>query len=227
MVLILGATSDMALAFTNLAIITWSKCTFHLLARNTLLLHDIKTRAETLGHHVHLHTYDLLDPPEISFTGIEYYIAYAGWLPPNNNMPEITMQVNSLAIQAFTNKLFDTNRHTLEHIIVTGSVAGVRVRPSNKAYGMAKAHLHAWVKMFQKQNDKYVTSSLVIPGYVKTKMIAGHKTPGLLTTTPQKMAVKYLEWLITKPAVTYSQPVWQLIAIILQMLPGFVTKRLK
>jgi decaprenylphospho-beta-D-erythro-pentofuranosid-2-ulose 2-reductase len=226
-ILILGATSDMALAFINLFIDNWQKCTFHLLARNTETLHELKSRAETLGHHVFLYTYDLLNPPELNFTGIEYYIVYAGWLPPDNTEPEKTMLVNNTAIQHFTNKVIAANRNHLDHMIITGSVAGVRVRPSNRAYGQAKARLHEYVKALQKKFYPTFTCTLVIPGYVETKMIAGHKTPGFLTASPGDMAIKYWTWLETKPKIAWSQPVWRLIAFILKMIPEFIVKRLK
>ncbi len=226
-ILILGATSDMALAFIHLIIDKWQRCTFHLLARNTATLEDFKTKAEALGHQVFLHTYDLLNPPELHFSGIEYYIAYAGWLPPNNNEPEKTMLVNNTAIQHFTDKVITANRNHLDHIIITGSIAGVRVRQSNWAYGQAKAGLHAYVKALQKKIYPTITCTLVIPGYVKTKMIAHQKTPGFLTTTPGDLALKYWTLLETKPLIAWSQPVWRLIAVILKLLPKFIINRLK
>ena len=226
-VLILGAGSDMAVSFVTLLANTWHKCTFHLLARNPAHLQNLKAHAEGHGHQVFLHEYDLLNPPVADFTGIEYCVVYAGWLPPDNNDPEKTMTINSTAIQKFLDKLITVNKLSLEHIIITGSIAGVRVRPSNKAYGQAKASLHSYVYDLQKKYGAAVTFTLVIPGYVKTKMIAGHRTPGLLTVSPVKMAKKYLEWLVTKPTVIYSQPIWRLIAGILRKVPEFIIQRMK
>lgn len=226
-ILILGATSDMALAFINLIIDNWSHCTFHLLARNTETLQDLKTRGEAHGHHVLLYTYDLLNPPELHFSGIDYYLVYAGWLPPDNTEYEKAMVINNTGIQHFTNKIIASNLNYLDHIIITGSIAGVRVRPANKAYGDSKAGLHKYVRALQKKHYPTITSTIVISGFVKTRMIIGRKTLGLLTVSPEYMALKYCNWMETKPKTGWSQPVWRLIAIALKIVPEFIVKRLK
>ena len=226
-ILILGATSEMALAFINLIIDNWHHCTFYLLARNTATLLELKNRGEALGHQVLLYTYDLMNPPELHFSGIDYYVVYAGWLPPDNSEYEKAMVINNTGIQHFTNKIITSNLNHLEHIIITGSIAGVRVRPANKAYGNSKAGLHHYARGLQKNHHSIITSTIVISGFVKTRMIIGRKTLGLLTVSPAYMALKYCAWLETKPKTGWSQPVWRLIAIGLKMVPEFIVKRLK
>lgn len=226
-ILILGAGSGMAMAFIQLLSKSWQHCTFHLLARDIQQLDAAKQQAEALGHQVILYTYDLLNPPKTDFTGMEFCVVYAGWLPPDNTEPEKTMTINCTGIQQFLDKFIPLNRLTLEHVIVTGSIAGTRVRPSNKAYGQAKANLHSYVYDLQKKWASIITITLTIPGYVKTKMIAGHIAPAFLTVTPEKMAEKYLGYFETKPTIVYSQPAWRLIAFVLKMIPEFIMKRLK
>ncbi|MEO7309052.1 MAG: SDR family oxidoreductase [Chitinophagaceae bacterium] len=184
-------------------------------------------QGDALGHHIHLHTYDLLNPSDLDLTDIEYCITYAGWLPPDNSEPEKTMLVNCTGIQFFLDKLINVNRLILEHVVITGSIAGVRVRPSNEAYGKAKHCLHQYVHNLQEKYGAKITFTLVIPGYVQTKMIAGHNTPALLTVSTQKMARKYIDYLESKPKLAYSQPAWGLIAIVIKMIPGFILKRMK
>ncbi len=226
-ILILGATSEMALAFIKLIIDNWSHCSIYLLARNTETLQDVKDRGELRGHLVMLYTYDLTNPPELHFSGIDYYLAYAGWLPPDNTEYEKAMIINNTGIQHFTNKIIASNLNHIDHIIITGSIAGVRVRPANKAYGDSKSGLHNYVRGLQKNRFPAITSTIVISGFVKTRMIVGRKTLGMLTVSPANMAVKYCKWLETKPKTGWSQPAWRLIAIALKLVPDFIVKRLK
>lgn len=225
--LILGAGSDMARPLLDLLFTNWDSCEFYLLARNPGTLQALKDAGEARGHRVRLVTYDLLSPTDINLTGVECCITFAGWLPPDNSEPVKTMEVNATAIQQFTEKLIATNIDSLKHIIITGSIAGVRVRPSNRAYGAAKSALHQWARKLQKEQAGTIDITLVIPGYVKTKMIRGMQTPSFLTLSPQHMAEKYYQWIYSRPAIVYSQPAWKMIARILRAAPEFLVKRMK
>ena len=224
--MILGAGSDMAMALILELFAKWANCHFCLLARNTSKLEKLKTEAAANNHKVDLYTYDLEHPTDLHFSGIQYAITFAGWLPPDNTEPEKAMLINHTAIQLFLEGLIKDNNQTLEQIMITGSIAGVRVRPSNMAYGQAKAALHQYAYELQKRHPNFVTT-LVIPGYVKTRMLEGLSTPGALTLSVTQMAEKYLLWLETKPKTAYSQPAWRIIGLILRMIPSFILKRMK
>lgn len=225
-ILVLGATSDIAMSLIHLLIYSWHNCKFYLLARDISKLQDLKNEAEKNNHQVKLIHYDLLKPTEISFHNINYYIVLAGWFPNGKSEAEKTLQVNFTGIKEFTEKLITENQQYLEHILITGSVAGVRRRNLNKDYGIAKQLLHEYTIQTQKNPNFNFKTTLVIPGYVNTKMTAGLKLNRNLMIEHQKLATKYLVWMDKKPKEIYSQPIWHLIAIVLKMIPEFIMKRL-
>lgn len=226
-ILILGASSDMAIAFIKLLFHKWNSSHFYLLARNTDTINNLIAEGKLFGHTVEVKAYDLLQPTEVFFTEINYLVVYAGWLPPDNSQPELSMQVNFTAIKSFVEKFISNNTASLKQIILTGSMAGVRVRPKNRSYGQAKAALHQYAKKLQQQWKKQFTVTLVIPGLVKTKMIAYHKTPALLTISVEVIAEKYWHWMHTQPQVVYSQRIWQFIAFGLRNIPDFLIRNTK
>lgn len=225
-ILILGAGSDMAGAMIRLLFQEWNGCTFYLLARNISALKELAAQGESSGHKVELHHYDLMEPARLHFPNTEYCITYTGWLPDNKEAFEKSMLLNFTGIEVFVNGLIEDSGQTLKHIIITGSVAGVRCRPANRAYGLAKMALHDYALRLQKKWVGKIAVTLVIPGYVRTKMIADMKTPGILTLTTEQIAKKYYRYLESKPKKVYSQFSWKLVSTTLRLLPEFIIKRL-
>lgn len=225
-ILILGATSDIASPLLIKIISKWKNCTFYLLARDVSRLQGIKKIIKEQNNKVDLIDYNLLNAPDIVFSGIEYCLVLAGWLPEDEKEADKTLLVNFSSIKLFIDKLILNNKKSLKQIIITGSIAGVRIRNKNKSYGIAKQALHQYA--FELQNNKayHFKTTLVIPGYIKTKMIEGMITPKILTILPEKLAAKYFNWMNKKPNVVYSQPVWRGIALILKTIPEFIMKRL-
>jgi short-subunit dehydrogenase len=226
-ILILGAGSDIGIALLHQLFHKWQQCRFYLLARRPDALQSLVEEGKTMGHTVETYAYDLLHPTDLRFYGVNYYIALAGWLPSDNSQPEKSMQVNFTGIKNFSEQLIATNRENLQAVIITGSVAGVRVRPANWTYGKAKAALHQYTRQLANHYKKNFTVTLVIPGYVRTKMIARHTTPAPLTLSAEKMAAKYMLWLQQGPTVVYSQAVWKWISAILRIMPEAIIKRMK
>ena len=226
-ILILGAGAGMAQPFIKLLFKQWQQCTFYLLARNTAVLQPLATQGTSLGHTVELHHYDLAEMALPSFTGVEFCITYVGWLPANNEEPDKAMLLNCTGVELFINRLIETNTETLKTILITGSIAGVRVRPANRAYGLAKAALHKYALELQQKWAGRIGVTLVIPGYVSTKMLAGIQAPALLVSSPEKLAAKYETWMASQPKIVYSQPVWRLISVILKGMPEFIVNRMK
>lgn len=225
--LVLGAGSGIAMAITRILFERWKGASFYLLARNTAALEQLAEDGRILGNEVLIYYHDLLLDAPLNFSNIEYCLVFAGWLPPDNNQEPKTMQVNFTGIKSFVDLLISQNSHSLKHIIVTGSIAGVRVRPSNKQYGAAKSALHQYIMGLQAKWKGKFNITLVIPGYVRTKMLSGINTPKILTVSAEEMAGKYFMWLKTKPGIVYSQPAWKLIGIILKLIPGFILRKMK
>lgn len=67
----------------------------------------------------------------------------------------------------------------------------------------------------------------VKPGFIRTKMIEGISTPGLLTAKPEQVAAKIINAINTKQNVVYVLPVWRLIMWVIRTIPESVFKRLR
>jgi short-subunit dehydrogenase len=225
-IVVLGASSDMALAlFHEMARQGWANNTLYLLARST---DRLKPLADELAakNTVSCIGFDLEQTDYPSFARVHSFWCFAGWLPSDNAEPEKSYRLNFSAIKDFTEHLLQQHRDSLEHILLIGSMAGVRVRPSNHTYGAPKQALHQYSVQLRRQLAPACKVSLVIPGYVSTRMLP-HKTPRLLTLQPQQMARLLLKTIQTKPDVIYSQQAWRLIAGILRWLPQWVIAKLK
>lgn len=226
-ILILGAGADMARPFLQILFAEWHACTFYLLARTTTALTELVEQGRSKGHTVELHHYDLEQPEALHFSGVEFCITYAGWLPTDKEAVEKAMLLNFTGIKRFVDVLIADNQLTLKHILLTGSVAGVRCRPVNRAYGLAKSALHQYALQLQKKWAGKIAVTLVIPGFIRTRMIEGMQTPAILTSTPEKLARLYVKWMDSQPKVVYSQPVWKLASFVLRNIPEFIVKRMK
>ncbi|MDA3616012.1 SDR family NAD(P)-dependent oxidoreductase [Polluticaenibacter yanchengensis] len=226
-IVILGASADMAKPFIEKLAVAKQFGTYYLLARDVTKLNDIKNTLVLSGAEVNVLPVDLSQPFEpFYFKEVHCFVSFAGWLPENNNQIDKSMLVNYEAIKQFTLDLITNNSDTLEHVMLIGSIAGVRVRQRNWNYGAAKAALHKFALELQRTYTGFKTT-LVIPGYVQTKMLDGLKTPAALTISTEAMADKLIGYLKTKPGLVYSQTAWRVIGMILLLIPEFIFKRLK
>lgn len=108
------------------------------------------------------------------------------------------------------------------------SVAGDRGRQSNYIYGCAKAGFTAYLSGLRNRLFKSNVHVLTVkPGFVKTKMIEGLKTPGPLTASPEIVARKVYKAVRRKKNTLYVLPVWWLIMFIIRSIPEVIFKRLK
>jgi decaprenylphospho-beta-D-erythro-pentofuranosid-2-ulose 2-reductase len=113
-------------------------------------------------------------------------------------------------------------------IVGISSVAGERGRQSNYLYGSAKAGFTAYLSGLR---NRLVASNVhvvtVKPGFVKTKMIENLKTPGPITATPVAVANKIYKAVLKKQDVVYVLPVWRWIMLIIKNIPEGIFKKLK
>ncbi len=102
----------------------------------------------------------------------------------------------------------DFQRRKKGTIVGISSVAGERGRQSNYFYGSAKAGLTAYLSGLRNRLYPHGAHVLTVkPGFVRTKMIAEIKTPGLLTATPKKVAEKVHSAILRKSNTIYVLPV--------------------
>jgi short-subunit dehydrogenase len=67
----------------------------------------------------------------------------------------------------------------------------------------------------------------VKPGFMKTRMIEGIKTPGPLTASPEIAARKIFKAAQSRKNVVYILPVWRLIMFIIRSIPEGIFKKMK
>lgn len=108
------------------------------------------------------------------------------------------------------------------------SVAGERGRQSNYLYGSAKAGFTAYLSGLRNRLYPHGVHVLTVkPGFVKTKMIEGLKTPGPLTASPKKVAEKIYKAILKKKNTIYVLPIWGLIMMVIRNIPESIFKKLK
>jgi short-subunit dehydrogenase len=112
-------------------------------------------------------------------------------------------------------------------VVVIGSVAGDRGRPSNFIYGSAKGGLALFLQGLRARLFK--TGSLVLtvkPGFVDTPMTAKFRK-GLLWAKPEKIA-KVIDCALRRRVdVVYAPKFWRIILFVIRIIPECIFKRLK
>jgi decaprenylphospho-beta-D-erythro-pentofuranosid-2-ulose 2-reductase len=113
-------------------------------------------------------------------------------------------------------------------IVGISSVAGERGRQSNYIYGSAKAGFTAYLSGLRNRlfgSNVHVLT--VKPGFMKTRMIEGMKTPGALTAAPEAVAHQIYKAAIARKNVIYVLPVWRLIMLMIRLIPESIFKKMK
>lgn len=113
-------------------------------------------------------------------------------------------------------------------IVGISSVAGDRGRQSNYVYGSAKAGFTAYLSGLRNRLTASGVHVLTVkPGFMKTKMIEGLKTPGPLTALPEAVASKVYKAVKGKSNVIYVLPIWWMIMLVIKFIPEGIFKKLK
>jgi len=113
-------------------------------------------------------------------------------------------------------------------IVGISSVAGDRGRASNYFYGSAKAGFTAFLSGLRgRMAARGVQVITVKPGFVKTRMLAGMKTPAALTAAPEEVAAAILKAEAKLNDVIYVRPIWGLVMAIIKAIPEGRFKKLK
>jgi decaprenylphospho-beta-D-erythro-pentofuranosid-2-ulose 2-reductase len=112
-------------------------------------------------------------------------------------------------------------------IVGISSVAGERGRQSNYLYGSAKAGFTAYLSGLRNQLcRKNVHVLTVLPGFVYTRMTDNMPLPKLLTATPQLVAQKIFTAVQKKKNVIYIKWFWRWIMLVIKIIPEPVFKKL-
>jgi decaprenylphospho-beta-D-erythro-pentofuranosid-2-ulose 2-reductase len=113
-------------------------------------------------------------------------------------------------------------------IVGISSVAGERGRQSNYFYGSSKAGFTAYLSGLRNRLFKSGVHVLTVkPGFVKTRMIENIKTPGPLTASPAQVANDIYNAVQKKKNVIYTLGIWQWVMAAIRNIPEPVFKKLK
>jgi decaprenylphospho-beta-D-erythro-pentofuranosid-2-ulose 2-reductase len=111
-------------------------------------------------------------------------------------------------------------------VAVFSSIAGVRVRRANFTYGSTKAGLDAYANGFAESvRSKGIHVQVIRPGFVRTKMTEGmDEAP--FTTDVDTAADTIVKGLGTKARVIWSPPLLQAVALVMRHLPAAIWRRM-
>ncbi|MFA0963185.1 SDR family oxidoreductase [Roseivirga sp. BDSF3-8] len=113
-------------------------------------------------------------------------------------------------------------------LIGISSVAGERGRQSNYFYGSAKAAFSAYLSgLRNRMAKKNVHVVTVKPGFVNTKMIEGMDTPKPLTAQPEEVAKTVYSAYKKEKNIVYTKSVWRPLMYAIKSIPESMFKKLK
>jgi decaprenylphospho-beta-D-erythro-pentofuranosid-2-ulose 2-reductase len=238
--LILGATSDMAIAIAR-------KFASHgyniqLAARNTAPLQALQSDIN-IRYNVQctVHTFDALN-----------YASHKSFVEQLNPKPDVTICVFGYLGEAMKARTDWQEAERILHTNYTGavsildriadyyaaqkrgtivgisSVAGERGRQSNYHYGSAKAGFTAYLSGLRNRLFKdgvHVVS--VQPGFVYTRMTENVQLPKLLTGHPTDVANTVYNAVKKKKNIVYVKWFWRWIMLIIRSIPEFMFKKMK
>jgi decaprenylphospho-beta-D-erythro-pentofuranosid-2-ulose 2-reductase len=111
-------------------------------------------------------------------------------------------------------------------IVVLSSVAGVRIRRSNYAYGSSKAGIDAFAQgMSEALRPEGVGVTIVRPGWVATRMTQG-RDPAPMATTPDAVAADVVRGLERGASVVWSPDALKLAFTAFRLMPQALWRRM-
>ncbi len=111
-------------------------------------------------------------------------------------------------------------------LCVFSSVAGERGRKPVILYGASKAGLSYYLEAIDhKYHDQGLQVTVVKPGFVKTSMTAGLDPPPF-AGEPEGVARSVLAAIDQGKPVVYSPAIWQLIMLVIRMLPRTIMRKI-
>lgn len=113
-------------------------------------------------------------------------------------------------------------------IVGISSVAGERGRQSNYIYGSAKAGFTAYLSGLRNRLTASGVHVLTVkPGFINTRMTEHLTLPKPLTAQPEQVAKAIAKAVRNKRNVLYVLPIWRLVMLIIRNIPEGIFKKLK
>lgn len=236
--IVLGANSDVAKAFTEKMFQQKQIKQVYLLSSRPELLESYKSHLEVKYEaKVNILTFDLLSNSELDYSTLDFDIVFcaSGYLgkPANEGIHDFPDSHKIVAINysALVLELNKISEHLIEKgsgvIIGLSSVAGERGRQSNFLYGSAKAGFTAYLSGLRNYlTKKNIHVMTVKPGFMDTTMTADIDTPKPLTISPEKAADLIYKGYKKKKNSIYISGIWRYIMLIIRNIPEFIFKKL-
>jgi decaprenylphospho-beta-D-erythro-pentofuranosid-2-ulose 2-reductase len=133
--------------------------------------------------------------------------------------------VGALSILNIVANDFEKRKHGV--IVGISSVAGERGRQSNYFYGSAKAGFTAFLSGLRNRLYKSGVHVVTVkPGFVKTKMLENMKTPGPITALPAQVGKDVYRAVVSGKNTIYTLGLWRPIMYVIKTIPEFIFKKL-
>jgi len=167
-----------------------------------------------------------------SLGGLDLLIFSAGIGHLNDNPGfEVENQANKLNVLAFT-EIAEWSYRFFEkqgkgHFAAISSIAGLRGYRVSPAYHAAKSYQISYLealkqKAYRSGRPIYITD--IRPGFVETGMSAGKKQ--FWVTSKEKAAMQIFKLIKERKGMGYVSKRWQIIAIIMKLLPRWIHRRM-
>jgi decaprenylphospho-beta-D-erythro-pentofuranosid-2-ulose 2-reductase len=242
-ILVLGGTSDIALAVTRRLIDERAR-TVVLAGRDEAAL--ARCADELRGHgarEVSTVRFDAADPSsagstiaaafEASSGQIDLVLVAVGLLGDQSKLDndpvgtaelfEVNLTWPAAALSALRPRLLAQGAG---HVAVFSSVAGVRVRRANFAYGASKAGLDGFTQGWAESvRAGGIHVQIIRPGFVRTKMTEG-MAEAPFTTDVDAAADTIVKGLGTTAPVIWSPPILKIVFLAMRHLPAAIFRRL-
>lgn len=112
-------------------------------------------------------------------------------------------------------------------LVGISSVAGDRGRATNYVYGAAKAGFTAFLSGVRNRlTSTGVHVVTVNPGFVRTRMLDGMTTPGALTAEPSEVGDAVLKAVERGRDIIYVRPIWWLVMMVIKSIPEKIFKKM-
>lgn len=113
-------------------------------------------------------------------------------------------------------------------LVGISSVAGDRGRASNYVYGAAKAGFSAFLSGLRNRLSRSGVQVVTVkPGFVRTRMTAGMRLPGVLTVNPDDVGDAIRLAVIRRQDVVYVARVWRPLMFAIRAIPERFFKEMK
>jgi decaprenylphospho-beta-D-erythro-pentofuranosid-2-ulose 2-reductase len=239
-VLILGATSDMAIALSKK--FAAAGYGMQLAARDTGRLHPLQSDL-SIRYNIPctLHEFDAAQPGQHSafFAGLtpqpDITISVFGYLGDQQLAQSDWKECERIILSNYTGAVSILNIVADSYaarqngtIVGISSVAGERGRQSNYFYGSAKAGFTAYLSGLRNRLFPQGVHVLTVkPGFVYTRMTDNMPLPALLTATPEQVAGDIYRAVLKKSNVIYTRWFWRWIMLLIRNIPEPIFKKMK